>query len=389
MFDSIRGVICFKISSEEPEKIINIIRNSYISCRNLRILHNDIFGQVYRNDYEVLKEFAENNKAEIIQTEQKGIIFALNKYKKRIGFLLGILLGLALIIFLSNIVMVIEISGNEKVSDEQIIAILEDNDIYIGSFIPNIDFRQAEKRIIVVLDDLAWIGIRNTGCRVTVEVNEITPVPEMVPTNRPCNVVATKDAQIVYVNVYMGRLIPLVGDGVKKGDLLISGVVKGKFDNTYYVHSMGDITGKYKEKVTFSQPLNDEITVFEDEIVKKSISFFGFRVPLYLNKKVEGEYEYTENINNIQLLKLTLPIGIVFSEYRPYTSEKIEYTNDMAEEILRDKVKRYEQNFLSDGDLTVLDKKEHLSIKNGVMTITVEYTIEGNITESQEIYVKR
>jgi similar to stage IV sporulation protein len=232
------------------------------------------------------------------------------------------------------------------------------------------------------------IGVRNTGCRVIVEVNERTKIPEMVSTTRPCNVVSTKDAQIVGLKVYMGMLVPMLGDGVRKGDLLISGVVEGSHQNTYYVHAMGDIIGRYEEKVSFSQNMTDNIMVYDDEIIKKSISVFGFRIPLYINKSIDSEYEYAEQINNFKLLKLTLPVGIVISEYNPYTVESVSYTEEEAEELLNEKVKRYEQNFLSDDSVKIIDNKIQTSIKDNVMTITVTYTLEGNIGETQEILAK-
>jgi similar to stage IV sporulation protein len=388
MFDSIRGVITFSVCCAEPDKFINVLKNSYIVSRNLRIINSSIMGEVYTSDYETLKEFAEKNSAELKELKRRGIIFVFRKYKKRVGLFVGFFLALALVIFFSNIVMTIEISGNERVTDEQILAILEDNGIKIGSFIPNIDFRRAERKIIVALDDLAWIGVRNTGCRVIVEVNERTNTPEMIPTTRPCNVVSTKDAQIVGLKVYMGMLIPMMGDGVRKGDLLISGVVEGNHKNTYYVHAMGDIIGRYEEKVSFSQNMTNNITVYDDEIVKKSISVFGFRIPLYINKSVDCEYEYSEQINNFKLLKLTLPVGIVISEYNPYTIESISYTEEDAEAILNEKVSRYEQNFLNDGSVKIIDSKRQITLKDNVMTVTVIYTLEGNIGETQEILAK-
>lgn len=388
MFDSIRGVITFSVCCAEPEKFINVLKNSYVVSRRLRIINSNIIGEVYTSDYEALREFAEKNKAELKELKRKGIIFFLRKYSRRIGLFAGFFLALALVIFFSNIVMAIEISGNERVTDEQITAVLEDNGIEIGSFIPNIDFRRAERKIIVALDDLAWIGVRSTGCRVIVEVNERTMIPEMVPTTRPCNVVSTKNAQIIGLKVYMGMLIPMLGDGVQKGDLLISGVVEGSHQNTYYVHAMGDIIGRYEEKVSFTQNLTDNVISYDDEIIKKSVSVFGFRIPLYINKSVDGEYEYAEQVNNFKLLKLTLPVGIVISEYNPYTIESITYTEEEAEAVLNEKVSLYEQNFLSYNSIEVIDSKSQLMLKDNTMTITVTYILEGNIGETQEILAK-
>ena len=76
--------------------------------------------------------------------------------------------------------------------------------------------------------------------------------------NTPCNIVASRDAQIKNVRLYSGMLVPMVGDGVKKGDIIVSGVVDTKYGRSFYVHSIGEITGIYTEKMTFSKPLECE-----------------------------------------------------------------------------------------------------------------------------------
>lgn len=126
------------------------------------------------------------------------------------------MLSVGIIAFLNDRVMMIEIGGNETISDSRIISLLEDTGISIGSRISDIDLRQAERRIKGMDKDVGWIGIRHTGSRVVVEISELTEPPKMQSKNTPCNIVASRDAQIKNVRLYSGMLVPMVGDGVKR-----------------------------------------------------------------------------------------------------------------------------------------------------------------------------
>ena len=61
---------------------------------------------------------------------------------------------------------------------------------------------------------MAWVGIRHSGNRIVVDVDEIVEQPEMIKSNLP-SIISTKDAQIKSVKVYNGSLNYIVGDGVK------------------------------------------------------------------------------------------------------------------------------------------------------------------------------
>ena len=263
-----------------------------------------------------------------------------------------------LVFYLSNTVLRIEVYGNESISDERVKSILADYGIKIGAFIPSLDLRDSEQRIITAFDSFSWIGIRSSGCRILVDISELTEKPEMIPISTPCNVVAACDAQIVDIrNVHLGMLIPMLYDGVRKGDILISGTIDGKLDHDYFVHAMGEIIGRYDREVTFEQSYVDSVINYGTEKTKKSLYLFGLKIPLYLNKEEKFEYEYSEEIKYARLFNLELPVGIVEADLKPYTVDEIEYSPEQAKIILESKISVYEKNFIKDKDITVVGKE--------------------------------
>ena len=292
-----------------------------------------------------------------------------------------------MITVLSNTALDIEIYGCQNVSEERILTALRNSGIKVGAFIPNVNFRKAEREIAIAEDELSWIGIRNIGCRVLVEVSETVYPPESVPSNHPCNVVSERDAQVVYAEVYNGELVPMLGEAVCKNDLLISGTCEGKYGNTRLVHASGKIIGRYTQKQVFTQPLTFVDRVEDETVNIRQLYIGGIRLPIWGGKApVSDDMEITEAENPFRFMNLTLPMGIVVSEYRPYHPEQITVLPETAFMKIEDKINIFEQNFIRNDDVQIIDKEIQKNLTDTEAEIVVKYTLEGNIGCEREIF---
>ena len=389
MFNNIRGIISFEAVASDPEELINGIRQSSAVVSDLKCKNGRITGRLYRTDFPDVKDLAEKKGAQISISGTRGSIFTIRRYRFRYGIIIGIALAVAMVFYLSNIVMSIEVYGNETFTDKQIESILSDNGIHIGAFIPSIDLRDTERRIVSSVDKIAWIGIRSSGCIIQAEISEMEDPPEMIPTSVPCNIVSAKDAQVVEIrDVYAGMLIPMLYDGVKKGDILISGTVEDGKGGVYFAHAMGKIIGRYDEKVIFNQPYKDEFFNYTDKITRKYLEVFGLKIPLYVGRNNFEQFEYDEDMTYLQLLNIRLPIGILRSEYRLYETEEIEYSPEKAKQLLEEKIKMYEMNFFEGEDITIVNREVQISENKEGMAASVKYTLESDIGITKEIMAK-
>lgn len=390
MFNNIKGKITFEAVVPDSSAFINSIRESCISVDAIQYKNGKIIGKIYRKDYKELKNVGNSCNAQIGILEKSGIIFDIQRYKKRIGLIIGMVIALIIILFLSDLVMIIDIYGNEKISDSHIISLANDAGIYIGAHLSDIDMRKAERVMVSSSDDISWVGIRSSGCKIQIEVYEVDDTPQLIEKNIPCNIVSSKDAQIVEIkNVYSGMLVQMLNNGVKKGDLLISGVIDDGKGGTYYSHSIGEIIGRYNETITFTQAYNDEIIDYMDKIYLKTFHILGCKIPLYLNKNQLENYEYNEEITYAELFGIQFPVGMIYSEYKPYTIKNIEYSYEQAKNILNDRIKKYEENFFNNEDVKIIDKKIEYIEVNGSLKANLTYVVEGNIGVSKEIMVKK
>ena len=386
----LRGYIRFNALTDNAEDFLNALHGGDLSVFGAEVKNGIVSGEIHWYELEKLKNIAENNSASLQIASRKGFIYKLLPYRKRGGIAVGIVLAAAMIFYLSNIVMKIEVYGSDSMSDKEIISILNDNGIKIGTFIPSIDFYDCEKRALASTDRLRKIYIHNVGCRIIADVSDMTSKPEMIADDVPCNIVSTRDAQIVGIkNVYMGMLVPMLYDGVKKGELLISGTVDGKLDRDYYVHAMGEIIGRYNESADFFQPYSEDIRSYGDSFTRKSFYAFGLRIPLFINRNIKTEYDYSEKISYAEFLGLTLPCGIIRAEYKPYSVNSQNYSSDDALKMISDKINNYEKNFYDGENIKILNRDVTVTeTENGLYAEAV-YTIEGNIGTEKEIFAKK
>ena len=383
------GRICFTVMPENIPSYINKLMDSSVSAMDLEADGNIVRGNISWTDRRRFFKFNEEKNCYVLEEKKDGLLYLFEKYSRRTGFYIGIVIAAIIVFMGSNTILKFEIYGNENISDERIISVLEENGIAIGKFIPSVDIRRSEQMALTDLDELSWLGIRTSGCVVKVEVSEITEIPEMESLNTPCNIISSKDAQIIDIrNVHSGMLVPMLYDGVKKGELLVSGTIKGQNGGDYYVRASGDIIGRYNETMSFFQPFTDEVTEYYEPVSRKELYLFGLRIPLYINRDIGTGCEYSEELSHLSFLGLKFPAGIIYSEYRPYDIQSVEYDTEQTKHILEQKAQNFERNFYIGEELTIADKKMHWKVHENGTELTVTYTIEGNIGQTQEIMVK-
>lgn len=387
IFKHFLGIIKFKAIGDNPLNFINKIRFIGFSCRHLYCKDDEVFGEIYSINKKKLFSFADNENMQIEVIEKKGIILKILKYKKRYGIISGLIISFLLVFMLSNTALKINIIGCDEKLSEQVLSVLNYNGIKAGKFIPYMDFEQAESTIALKLNDVAWASIRNTGGIVTVAISEATKAPSVVPQRLPCNIIATRDAQIVEMKVYLGQLMVMLGDGVKKGELLVSGFVVDPTTKATYYHSQAVIIAQYEEVVNLTQAFEEDEKIVSDiDKERNYLNFYDVNLPLFIGDNIKGEYNYKEITNKFSLFKYKLPFGITKKIYEPLIIRKKKYSLDEAREKINVQLETYECNFLS--DKVIISKEISETITDGALNYSVKYVVEGDIAQTKEILLK-
>lgn len=319
--------------------------------------------------------------------EEKGVYYYLRRYFKRFGIAAGALLFIFLSIYLSNIAFKVRIIGvNDPALEYTIRSTAAQEGAKAGAYIPSLNFLEIESKLMELSDDIAWASVGSSGSVITINVSEATKRVKSDAGRIPCNIVASHDGFIVSADVLAGEFTSLVGTAVRKGDVLVSGIVERRNKRAYYYHSIAKVIAEYSETIELEQSLYDRSIVDGEAVYQKHLSLFELDIPISITKRPSGRCKISVTEAPIKLFGVKLPIGIKTIEYREQTSKLKIYTKDEAKKILNDKIDTYEKNLL--GNAEIINREIETWLEGDIMKLKAVYTLRGDIARESPIFVK-
>lgn len=384
----IRGMVRVNAEGKQLCRFINALRDEGVEYRALFSRGGLLSCDVPARDIEKLRSIASQWGVELSTAEHDSLSVRLYRYRRRFGIIIGILLAAAAALYFSQVVVTIEIQGNSSVSDELILAALAELDVKAGTPLRSIDLRFCESRLRSMVDGIAWVGIRHTGSRIVVQITETEPQPAMLRDRIPCNLVASRDAEITSVLVRRGELVRVIGDYVPKGTLLVSGVSEDEKGRTFIYHAMGEIRGSYTENVSFSAAFRSEENIPTGRTyTRRSLRLFSLDIPLSFGQNRYKSFTCSRSQKRPVIFGRELPLGTDSCTYTETVPETREYTEQELTDKLMERVFLYEKNFLSK-DTVILKRDISTSKNDDVLTLSVAYELESVISEQRDIYLK-
>lgn len=156
--------------------------------------------------------------------KQEGLLWIFQKIWKRPVLLSSLLVFFLLVLFLPGRVLLIEIVGNETISEKDLLQRIEDNGVHFGVKTSDLRSENIKNMLMEEVPGIQWVGVAISGCKVTIYVKERSNITNESDEIHPVSsVVATRDGVISEIIVYCGNPLFQEGESVKAGDVIISG----------------------------------------------------------------------------------------------------------------------------------------------------------------------
>lgn len=370
------GILEVRFSGVYPEKIFNLFAKNRITVWNSRFKDSRIHTFITVKDFKRLRKILKKSGVRVHILKKKGFPFFISRYKKRFGIFAGIILFFCILQYMSGYIWVIDINGNKEVSDREIISACEELGIESGCKRSGIDAKIQAQELLLKNEKLSWASLNIEGCKLTVNVTEVTPKSE--DTSVATNLKASADGVIKKIDITMGNSVVKVGDTVKKGDLLVSGIIEN-MRGTKFVHSMGSVTAETEEILTLKEDYKTEITYPTGKQKNKYVlEFFTLKIPLYIGSE-KGEFKSETEVETLELFSQKLPISVYKKKFTFIEKQKI--TRSYAElcERLENQLKEKQEK----EDFT-LKSKEFIKSEDSV-TLKAVISRTKDITYSENI----
>ncbi len=308
--------------------------------------------------------------------ERVGLPFLFEKYKRRYGIMVGLILAWA-IIFLSSLtiwdVRIAERSGEDP---EKIKMLLKECGLEMGTFLPTLNVRAVENQFLLNNDEYSFLAVNVCGTVANVEIRRASKKGETEDKSQLCDVVASRDGTIISVEAYGGKPVVKKGDNVSEGDMLISSFMEGSFGVQRAVHAYGKVMAAVGYEYETEISLDGEIVSRTGrKSSKSSVSVLPFKLNLFKDEKSPFQRSDVENVREkVELFGIKLPLEINKTIYYETEKETLKLTRSEAEKRALKDYEMYKSREIKGGILSetyecYFDEEKSLCILKGYLTV--------------------
>lgn len=377
------GYVRFSVSGEFPERLLNQLAANGVGIWGIRRRGNNISACIAVRDYLKIRQYRGKNRVRTRVTERYGMPFTLRRYRLRVGLAAGLTLYIAALFFMSSFVWNIRIVGNKNLSEQEILEVCETLGLYEGAAISKLDVEQLRTRLALELDDIAWASVNIEGVRATVNISEVSGTKK--ETEEPCNLVAERDGVVTALEVTSGTIAVKIGQTVREGDLLVSGITEYK-DGTYsFGASTGGVFAETEREldcfVSFAQTETVRIGAPQ---TRRVLSVFGLNIPLYLGS-VKGYYETETATARYDDGSMYLPVSMTETEFYKTETRQFTLSEGEAREWAAAQLEKAEKEQLLSAE--ILSKDMQFEVTQDGVRLTARYKCRENIAKKDLLLI--
>jgi len=380
----LHGYVKFKAQGAFIERFLNLAARDRIPVWDGRKRGDVYTGHTSAGAYHKLRPHARKSGVRIRVIEKQGLPFKRRRYRRRRGLVVGLLLFLAFTFITSRFIWRVEVSGNERVPESEIIAVLDKNGVRSGVIRSSIDVRGAERRILMALEDLSWVALNIKGSTVYAVVRERDLMPPMIAPDIPCNIVAARSGQITSMIVFEGQALKSIGDAVLEGEIMVSGITEDRLGQNLFRHARAKVMARVQHQITVETPLVQNEFVETGEIrTRRILHVFGWDLPLFLPRKIPSPYHVERGQNLLAIAGKEIPAGIFTEHYVLMKETAVTYTEDEARNMALHTLEMQRRAELDGAE--IIDKSITGGVKDGVFVLKADYICDMDIALERRI----
>ena len=309
-------------------------------------------------------------------------------YRKRAGLFAGAALFLFLSIFSGSLLWDVRVEGNSRLSDREVVALLEECGLSVGMYARGIPTAEIETLALINSEDIAWISINILGS--IAEVHIIEDSGEDIPDLPGSDIVAERGGVIQWLEDIRGWQAVEIGQQVEEGQLLIGGKYPAEEGmGARYTTPRGRVFAATEREFSVSIPLKYEKKKYTGrEKCEKYFIFFKKEVKFFKNSgKMYTEYDTIDTVEYINFFSAgELPVGVRTVKHMEYVYEDAERTPEEAERLADYKLSCDLAALADDGEL--LRKSKVYRVTDTAYIIDCHIQRIENIAERREIKIE-
>ena len=361
MMHLLRGTVRLRACGPFPERLINLCALNRVDFWGVEWTDETTLHLIiYRRDRARTEELARRVDCTLEEEDKRGLPFFLARFRTRYAFLAGLAASLLAVSLMSNVVLSVQVTGNEKVPTAVILGELSRLGVRPGVFGPGLDRGSLAQSAVLGLDGVAWMTINLHGTRAEVIVREATAAPELAEEDGFCDILSEADGMIEKVEALEGEAQVQPGDLVLQGEVLISGVVSmeppqysGLPVRYYQTRARGRVYARTWRTLSAQIPLQAAVKTYTGEEKNHwSLTVLNHRMDFFQNSSISWPtYDKIRTEHPLPWAEV-LPVRLTAEKIRAYEISAAGLDRDAAQTLLEEQLtKRLEQMIGEDGEI--------------------------------------
>lgn len=377
IFTYFKATVKVEVEGFFIERFINLCKINNIKIWEILFINSGrIEFLTTPNEYKKLKPFLKKTKCTSKIIERKGIYFELFRYRKRRNIIALTIISMLLWIILSTFIWDINITGNKKISSNEIIKVLKETNVAVGKNKLFISTEDTAEYMRERLYDIAWVGLKFNGTRLDLKVIEKIIEDNNDDPSIMGNIVSKKSGIITKIIAKDGTALFKTGSYIQAGMVAIEGSIKSEFVEEKRVHASGILKARVEYK--FEKEYKYE------ENVKEYTGKRRYGIGLGTNNKKnvlkclikENKYDISskEKVFNVFGTK----ISFIFNTYNEYKVIKNQYSFEKLINKGKNDSGEYIKKLIND-ETKLLKEETNIIKTSGGIKYIVSYELEENI----------
>ncbi len=362
-------------------RLLNLMTRENIDYFGLeRTEEGEISFLLLEKEYKILMSILDKTDIKVYSVYCKGIPFVIKAHRNRAGLIFGLVIYLTIIFLSSFFIWDIKVVSSTDTPHNVIIKNLESLGCYEGAFVPSIDFENLCIDYVDRYTDFSWVSVNLKGTVAYVEILEKKLHGDEADT--PRNLIASYGGIIEDYSVYEGRSQVQPGNVVKRGDLLVSGIVDNKDGDFRLCRAKGEVMATVDATLTVEVPFNYQKQIYTGRrFEKRRIRFFNLTFP-YFSDDVPEDLSCTslsEVDSAVLFEEIELPLSLEKTVYREYTAKDFVYSEEEAKNAAEALMKRKISRELPDAELISVETEEKTTESSYILKLKIKCRMDITI----------
>ncbi len=366
------------IKGKNPKKLLGTFIKQKINMEQIKYNKDEILVKVSYEDYKKIKGIRTSYKVDIVKTSGKNRLWQL--YQKNKVSLLVFVISVFFIIFMSNLILFINIESDNSKLKKDIKEELISNGMTL--YTPKKSYKKLKEVGTKIknnnLNEIEWISLEQKGVTLHVKVIERLN-KDNKETNDFKDIVASKNGYIRKVYSRKGQLMKNIDDYVKKGEVIISGNI---FRNEKVAGKVR-ASGKVYAEVWYIVKTNKNLSYTDAEEKTKGKESLKLKINNYKINIISIPRKIDLEKNSVLFKNNTF--SLLLDKEKKYSLKKKKYKNIELQKVLETKAKKEINKTLEKDEYIMSQKTLKKYTKNGKMYIEVFFRCYEDIAEERDI----